>query len=285
MIGGTSFRLTSEMNRQAALSRLIERGQIEISTGKRIQAASDEPIAAARISEIGRTQANEASWKSNLDLAYALAAGADTALEATGNAAIRATELILAGANGTLSATNRAALALELRAIAAEIAGLKDSRDARGNRLFMSGFSLQIPVAAGLAVTAAGTREEVFESVPTANGPRDLATIMADAAAALEEPNATLRAAAIARATAEVAAGAEHISAMRGQQGARGARVDQFIERSETRKLQLGEERVALESTDVTAVIARLQSADLTLKAAQAVFARVNQNSLFDLLR
>lgn len=284
MIGGTSFRLTSEMNRQAALARQIERGQIEISTAKRIQAASDAPIDAARISEIGRTQANEASWKSNLDLAYALAAGADTALGATGNATIRANELIIAGANGTLSATNRAALALELRAIAAEIAGLKESRDARGNRLFISDFSLQIPVAAGLAVTAAGTREEVFESVPTANGPRDLAAIIADAADALEAPDAT-RAAAIARATAEVAAGAEHVSAMRGQQGSRGARIDQFIERAATRKLQLGEERSALESTDVTEVIARLQAADLTLKAAQAVFARVNQNTLFDLLR
>ena len=148
----------------------------------------------------------------------------------------------------------------------------------------MSGFSLRIPVAAGLAVTAVGTREEVFESVPTADGPRDLAAIVADAAAALEAPDAT-RAAAIARATAEVAAGAEHVSAVRGEQGARGARIDQFIERAETRKLQLGEERSALESTDVTAVIARVQSAELTLKAAQAVFARVNQNTLFDLLR
>ena len=285
MIGGTNFRLTSEMNRQAALARQIERGQIEISSGKRIQAASDAPVDAARISEIGRTQANEASWKSNLDLAFALAAGADTALEAASNAAIRANELIIAGANGTLSATNRAALALELRSIAAEISGLKDSRDARGNRLFMSGSSLQIPVAAGLAVTAAGTREEVFESVPTTSGPRDLAAIVAAAASALEEPNAASRAAAITQSVADVAAGAEHVAAMRGQQGARGGRIDQFIERAETRKLQLGEERSALESTDVTEVIARLQAADLTLKAAQAVFARVNQNTLFDILR
>jgi len=140
----------------------------------------------------------------------------------------------------------------------------------------MSNFSLQIPVAAGLAVTAAGTREEVFENVPTAGGPRDLAAIVTAAAAALEAPNATLRAAAIASSVAEVAAGAEHVAAMRGQQGARGARVDQFIERSETRKLHLGEERIALESTDVTEVIARLQAADLTLKAAQAGFSRAS---------
>ncbi len=278
---GTNYRLTMETNRQAALMREIARGQTQISTTRRIQAPSDDPVAAARISEIARTQANEASWKSNLDLANALAAGAETALEATANAVTRAHELMVAGANGTLSATNRAAMALELRSIATEIDGLKDSRDARGNRLFMPGWSLQIPVAAGLAVTAAGTREEIFEQVPTAGGPRDLATIIADAATALEGGNSTT----IAVSVAEVLAGVEHIAGIRGQQGARGNRIDQLVERFETTKIQLTEERSALEDTDVNAAIARIQSQQLTLQAAQAVFARVNQSTLFDILR
>lgn len=278
---GTNYRLTLETNRQAALARDIARGQTEISTTKRIQAPSDDPVAAARVSEIGRTQANEASWKSNLDLANALAAGAETTLETTANAVTRAHELMVAGANGTLSATNRSAMALELRSIAAEIDTLKDARDARGNRLFMPGWALQIPVAAGLSVTAAGTREDVFETVPTANGARDLADIVDDAAAALEGGNN----AAIATSITEVVAGVEHVAGIRGQQGARGNRIDQLVERYETVKIQLTEERSALEDTDVRAAIARIQAKQLTLDAAQAVFARVNQSTLFDILR
>jgi flagellar hook-associated protein 3 FlgL len=72
---------------------------------------------------------------------------------------------------------------------------------------------------------------------------------------------------------------------MRGQQGARGNRLDQLAERIESTKLQLTEERSALEDTDVTAAIAKLQAQQLTLQAAQAVFARVNQSTLFDVLR
>jgi flagellar hook-associated protein 3 FlgL len=278
---GTNYRLTMETNRQAALSRSIARLQTEISTTRRIQAPSDDPVAAARISEIGRTQANQASFKSNLDLANALASGAETALEATANAVTRAHELMIAGANGTLSGTNRAAMALELRSIAAEITTLKDSRDARGNRLFMPGWALQIPVAAGLTINAAGTREEVFEAVPTAGGPRDLATIVADAATALEGGGTT----AIGGSVTELVAGVDHIAGIRGQQGARGNRIDQLVERFEATKLQLTEERSVLEDTDVHAAIAKLQSQQLTLDAAQAVFARVNQSTLFDVLR
>jgi flagellar hook-associated protein 3 FlgL len=278
---GTNYRLTMETNRQAALSRDIARLQTEISTTKRIQAPSDDPVAAARVSEIGRTQANQASWKANLDLANALAAGAETTLEATANAITRAHELLVAGANGTLSATNRAAMALELRSIAAEITTLKDARDARGNRLFMSGWALQIPVAAGLAVTAVGTLEDVFEQVPTAGGPRDLAAIAAEAATALESGNQ----AAIAVSIGEAVAGVDHIAGIRGQQGARGNRLDQLVERYAASKLQLTEERSALEDTDVSAAIAKVQAQQLTLQAAQAVFARVNQSTLFDILR
>src|ERR1700740_630006 len=95
MINGTRYRLTMEINRQSALSQSIARTQTEISTGKRIQAPSDDPVAAARISSIARTQANESAFKANLDLAYALAARADTALKSVNIALDRATELMV----------------------------------------------------------------------------------------------------------------------------------------------------------------------------------------------
>ena len=285
MISGTRYRLDQEINRQLALSRDIAKAQTQLSTQKRIQAPSDDPVAAARISSIGRAQANEAVWKSNLNLAAALADRADTALKAAATAFDRVTELMTQGATGTLSDQDRATVALELRSIAAELASLKDSRDSRGNALFMSGYSLRIPVQTGVQVIAVGTREDVFESVATAGGPKDLAAIVADAAAALEITAPAARETAVAVSMDEVAAAVGHVAAQRGEQGALANRVDQLLERQADTGLQLTEERSGLEDTDIQAVIARLSSQQLSLQAAQAVFARVNESTLFDILR
>src|SRR5205085_470150 len=128
-------------------------------------------------------------------------------------------------------------------------------------------------------------REEVFESVATAGGAKDLAAIVADAATALELTNAAARKAAVATSVDEVAAAVSHVSTQRGEQGALANRVDQMLERQADSGLQLTEERSGLEDTDVQAVIARLSSQQLSLQAAQAVFARINENTLFDILR
>ena len=285
MISGTRYRLDQEINRQLALSRDIAAAQTQLSTQKRIQSPSEDPVAAARISSIGRAQANEAAWKSNLNLAAALADRADTALKAAGTAFDRVTELMTQGATGTLSDENRATIALELRSIANELTSLKDSKDSRGNALFMSGYSLRIPVQSGVQVIAVGTREEVFESAPTAGGPKDLAQIVSDAAAALEITDPTARKAAVAISVDEVKAAVDHVATQRGEQGALANRVDQLLERQADTEVQMKEERSGLEDTDIQAVVARLSSQQLSLQAAQAVFARVNQNTLFDILR
>ncbi len=285
MISGTRYRLTQEVNRQLTLSREIAKAQTQLSTEKRIQSPSEDPVAAARISTIGRAQANEAAWKSNLNLAAALGARADTALKAVGSAYDRVTELMTQGATGTLSDQDRQTIALELRSIAEELGSLKNSKDARGNALFMSGYSLRIPVQSGVQVIAVGTREDVFESVATAGGPKDLGAIVSDAAAALELTDPTARAAAVAASLAEVEAGVDHVSTQRGEQGALAGRVDALLDRQADTGVQLAEERSGLEDTDIQAVIARLSSQQLSLQAAQAVFARVNENTLFDILR
>ena len=285
MINGTRYRLTMQVNQQIALSREIARTQTEISTAKRILAPSDDPSAAARISSIARSQANDNVFKSNLNLATALSARADTALKSVGIALDRASELMTAGANGTLSDGDRAAITLELRSIAEDIGALKDSKDARGGPLFMSGGSLRIPVASGISIEAVGTREDVFESVPTSGGPQDIAAIVAAAADAMALTDPVARAAALATSADNVNAAVEHVANARGEQGALGARIDQLAERQADSALQLGEERTNLESTDVTAAIAMVQSKQLTLQAAQAIFARVNSSTLFDILR
>jgi len=279
MISGTRYQLTLEINRQLALAQQIAYGQAQISTSKRLLAPSDDPVAAARIAQISITQTDQDAWRANLANAAALSASADTALGSLENALQRAHELMVAAANGTLSAEDRSTVALELRSIAEEISTYQTTKDSRGNDLFPAATATRIPVGAGLTIAAVGTRAEIFE-VDTGSGPQNMAAIVAAAADALDANDP----AAISQSLDDVVAAVSHAAIEHGKQGARGNRIDQLTESLTNNALQLKEERSGLEDTDVTAVVAKLQAQQLTLEAAQAVFARVNRSTLFDLL-
>lgn len=279
MISGTRYNLTLEINRQLSLAQQIAYGQAQISTTKRLQAPSDDPVAAARIAQIGITQANESAWNTNLANAAAASSRADTALGAVENALGRANELMISAANGTLSAADRSTIALELRSIADELSTLEATKDSRGDDLFPSSAPTQIPVGDGLTLAAVGTKADIFQ-VDTGSGSQNMAAIIGAAADALDANDP----AAIGQSLDDIAAAVQHAAVEHGKQGARGNRIDQLTDGLADSGLQLKEERSGLEDTDVTAVVAKLQSQELTLQAAQQVFARVNQNTLFDLL-
>ena len=80
MITATRYRAIAEINRQAKLGAEIARAQSDISTGKRIDKPSDDPIAAARITEIRRAQADQTVWSRNIETAKSVAAEVDTAM-------------------------------------------------------------------------------------------------------------------------------------------------------------------------------------------------------------
>ena len=279
MISGTRFRLDVEIARQARLAQEIARGQTEIASGKRILAPSDDPIGAARAAEIGRAQADEAIWARNVETASALAARSDTVL---GNLALtvdRAKELMVAAASGTLSADNRAVIADELRAIATEIASLRDTRDPRGEPLFRVNGALEIPVGAGVRIAPVATRDSIF-LVPV-----DLAAAVSAAADALGVADPAARSAAVAASMNALDNGLVQVASARADQGIRADRLDKIRDALAVSGLQLEEQKAGIEGADIPEVIARIQSRQLNLQAAQAIFAQVNRSSLFDLLR
>lgn len=284
MISGTRFRLGVELNRQAALAEQIGRAQAQISTGKKLLAPSDDPTASANISQIARAQAEEAAWIANLDSAAALAERADVALHSVAGRVNRAMELIIGAASGTLSAENRNIIASELIGIADEIETVATSLDPRGSPLFKSGDPLLIPVHSGGTISPVASREAIFSSVATAGGLRGVTAIIADAAAAITQTDPAARDSATKVALEEIKAASEHIAAARGKQGVTAYRIQELKERLTLSGMQLTEQRTALEATDLVGVITRLQASQLGLQAAQSVFAKVNQRSLFDLI-
>ena len=279
MITGTRHRLTLEINRQTKLAQDIARAQVEVATGKRILAPSDDPIGSARVSGIARSQANEATWLRNIDTASALAARSDTVLGSVAINLERANELMIAAANGTLSDANRATIATELRGIVEELTSLRDTRDQRGEPLFRTNGELQVPVNEGVRIAPVAERGAVFEA------PVDIIASISAAVTAISDPDPAARRTASEAALIGIEGAVAQIAQARADQGVRMNRLDSMREGLLNSGVQLDEQRGAIEGANIPEVVARMESRRLSLEAAQAIFARLNKSSLFDLIR
>jgi len=207
----------------------------------------------------------------------------DGTLTSVATAIDRARELMLSARSDTLSASDRATIAVELRGIADDIHGFASDTDSRGYPLFPAGAALGIPISAGVQVTATASRGDVF-TVSAAGGPVDLEQLLRSAADSVEITDKAARQTATGDALNDIESATTHLSSVRGGQGIRAARIDSIRERLASSGLLLDEERTGLESTDVTATVARINAQQLSLEAAQAVFTRLNRQTLFDLL-
>ncbi len=275
MINATGNRMTMEIRRQSALAQQISDTQITVSTGRRIQRGSDDPVSAARVANIRQAQADNATWKSNLILAGSLAGQADGVLQNMASRMTRAQELIVAGSSGAVNASDRATIALELNGIADEIAGYALTTSALGTALFASRNAPEIRFSAHAAFAPVPSRTAVFEMDGISLG-----QIVRDAAVAVSTGNMAAR----GQSLTAIQNAVGHVADVAADIGVRGARIDRLREALEQSHVEYSAERSQLEDTDLSEAIARLNAQTLTLEAAQSAFARINRRSLFDIL-
>lgn len=266
---------TQEIARQSRMAQEIARLQTQVSSGRRMARASDDPLAAARVSTIATAKANDASWASNLTLASALATQADGVLASLSERMTHARGLMVAGASGTNSAADRATYATALRGVADDVAALRATRSSLDAPLFAGGAPASMRIEASVIVSPVADAARVFEI-----GGAALTTMLGDAAAALEANDPARIGAALSALDAAVSHAADAAVA----QGVQAARIDALAERNLTRGIALSVERSTLEDTDLSAAIAELSTRQITLDAAQAAFARINRRTLFDLI-
>lgn len=279
MIIGGRNRISAEIARQTQLAEAVARSQVEISGGKRILSPSDDAPGYARVAQIRKTQANETVWAANADAATALASRADATLESVVTAATRAVELMTLARTGTVSAESRETYGIELAGLAEEIRTLMAETDPRGQAVFPTTTPLAIPVGIGLELSATLQRDRVFGT-----GATDLATIIDEAVAALAIADDATRDTATADVMTRLQAASDTAIDARSEQGARMSLIESVKSRLASSGLALEEERSAIEDTDVSEVVARMNAQQLTLEAAQAAFVRINRQTLFDLL-
>lgn len=275
MINAVGNRMTREIARQSKLADALERTQIQISTGKRLQRMSDDPVAARRIATIGTTQASMTTWQANIKSAQAQVAQASGVLTSTSNLLARASELTLSAANGTMNPADRATIAAELTAIADEIDSLAATRDSNGDPLFSAGTARVIRFDSDVSFAPVQSAAAAFVV-----GGNALSTSLRDAATAVAASNGAGIDAAMTGITAAVA----HVADQNAALGLSAGRLERVDDALSARGIEVADERKSIEDTDLETAIAQLNAQDLTLGAAQAAFAKINRQTLFDLL-
>jgi flagellar hook-associated protein 3 FlgL len=271
MINATGNRMSREIARQSRLAQDVAQTQIQISTGRRIQRASDDPVASARITALRTAQANDAAWGVNISQAQNLTAQADGVLKGVSNLLSRSRELVTAGANGALAPADRSAIATELTALADEIDALASGQSALGAPLFSNSTASVMRFDADSDFAPVPSRAAIFGISGSTIGQqvRDAATAVgATASASLSAIDAAI----------------DQMATAQAQIGINAARLDRLSELQAERGIARAAERSGLEDTDLSSAIAKLNSQTITLEAAQAAFARINRRTLFDIL-
>lgn len=123
----------ASLNQQQA--RLLQTQQ-QISSGRRLLTASDDPVAATRALEISQAEATNTQYASNRDSARNTLTLAESTLQAATYLLQDARDSALAANNGLLDSSGRKIVATDLNARLQELVGLANSTDGLGNYLF-----------------------------------------------------------------------------------------------------------------------------------------------------
>lgn len=275
MINATGNRMTQEIQRQSRMAQQIAEKQTQISTGKRLQRASDNPVATARVADLARSQANDAARAANINLGITMTAQADGSLRQMSGLLARAKELTLAGASSSASPADRGSIAIELATIADEIDAMALTKSATGQPLFAPGANMAIRFDDNAIFAPVPSQAEVFDVAGVSIG-----QIIRDTASAITAGNA----AQIGTSITAVDSAINHVADVTAAVGINAARLERIEENSALRAISIKEERSNLEDTDLSSAIAELNGMTLTLEAAQAAFARINRRTLMDIL-
>ena len=270
--------------------------QQQMSTGKRLSKASDDPVIAAAAMTLRSSLGRYESFDRSTEDASGWLGAADGALTASLDRLVRVKELtVRAGNSGGLSDPNaRAAMAAELRAIRADLISLANTSH--------NGRSVFAGTAAGDAYTASGVFQGNSAVVSRDVDPHTVMQVNVDALTAFGDPAgpggdlfAVIDRLANAAATGDVTAlGAAHadldtatsrLGAATVEVGARGAQLEQTAARNASERERINTLLSSTEDVDLAQVMVQLKERENAYQAALQVAAKVLPPTLVDYLR
>ncbi|ARU57097.1 flagellar hook-associated protein FlgL [Oleiphilus messinensis] len=114
----------------------LQKTQLQISSGKRVQRPSDDPVASTRILQINQDLDLIAQYKRNIDLAENRLRQEDQLLDGINDVVIRIRELTIQAGDGAQNADDKLYIAAEVKERLAQLAGFMNSQDPSGEFVF-----------------------------------------------------------------------------------------------------------------------------------------------------
>jgi flagellar hook-associated protein 3 FlgL len=122
----------SILEKQSATNTLMA----QISSGKRVNTAGDDPVAAIGIDNLKQKNTLVAQYEKNIDYATNRLAISESKIGSAETLISSMREQLLRGANGSLSSVERQMIADEMRSSLEELQSIANSKDESGNYMF-----------------------------------------------------------------------------------------------------------------------------------------------------
>ena len=277
----------------------IQQTQDKIAAGKKVLKASDDPVAAAKISFVRDQKVMLERFATNIDRAQTRLSLTENVVSETINLMTRAHELGIQAKNDTLTAVDRRAISFEIGQIRESMMGLANSRDANGNYLFAGFRSNTQPFVSNEAgeVEFAGDRgvhsvqisdlrvntgldgADVFMRVDIDGDVKPFFDILTSMEKELQDgalKNDTLT---------ELNACVDHFAINQTRVGAELSKLDYQRAAMERRIVLMDENLSGMEDADLANLISELQGMIVSRDAAHRTFMQIGQQSLFDYIR
>src|SRR4051812_44656812 len=147
------MRMSTAGMHNASISAILDhqvqmaKTQQQVTTGKKFQTASEDPIGATRAAVLDRTLADNEQFGRNSNIVETRLNYEEQALADATNLLQNVRERALQGANSTLGATERRMLANDIRQSAAALLDIANRTDGTGEHLFSGTSTNTVPFA------------------------------------------------------------------------------------------------------------------------------------------
>ena len=282
----------------------------QMSTGKRVNRASDDPVAASQAVVLSQAQAQNAQFATARTFATQRVSTEESTLKQVTTAIQSAQEKIVYAANGTLSDDDRASLATDLQGIRDQLLNLANSTDGNGRYIF-AGYKTDTPpfdskgqyvggdinveqqVDSSRSMVIGHTGDLIFDSVTSNAKPdadKNIFTALDTAIAALNTPVAdaddTVKdttAAAIDRTNRSLSNSVNNVLTVRAELGTQLNELDKLDALGDDRALAQTQQMSNLVDVDWNSTISNYTMQQTALQAAYKAFTDMQGMSLFQL--
>ena len=188
-ISTLSFQ-TNALAQMEALETALSQTQTQLSTGKKLQSAADNPVAMAQVNDLNTQLSASQQQVSNGNAVTSSLQLEQNALTSATNALQSARDLAIEGNNSDLSLTDRQNIATQLQQLQQTLLSVANSQDSGGNYIFggtasgakpfaQSGASVsylgndqvnQVQISPDQSVSMGDAGSSVFMNIPAGNG-------------------------------------------------------------------------------------------------------------------